>query len=143
MRQEVNIQRNHGFTLIELIVTMLILGILAVIASAKYLDLAGLAKAESTKAAVGAIRSVVIMQYAQNLTQGTQTYPASISNSNFADNLIPINKCNGQRAIAVVSSAPAGTTEDGTNGFWYMTSNGQVGAYASAAIAQCSNTSSF
>ena len=142
--------KNHkGFTLIELVVVMIILGILAVVAIPRFIDLTGQAKAEATKAALGAVRSTLSIVYGESAANANPSFPASLTADDFANKQLPINKCNGQNGIdstIASGSEPAGTATSATNGFWYVATGanaGRVGAYANASITPCSDTSGF
>jgi MSHA pilin protein MshA len=132
-----------GFTLIELIVVMVLLGILAVVAIPKFVDLTGVAKAEATKGALGAVRSTLAIKYAESAVSGTPAFPASLTAADFANNQLPVNKCNGLSGIGTVAAAPAGTATSASNGFWYIVATGQAGAYANSSISQCADTTNF
>ncbi|MEW5702603.1 MAG: prepilin-type N-terminal cleavage/methylation domain-containing protein [Candidatus Zixiibacteriota bacterium] len=65
-----------GFTLIELVIIIAVLGILAAVAIPRYVDMVGEAKASSCRGALGGLRSGISIYYANTaLTTGTATWP--------------------------------------------------------------------
>ena len=64
------LRNEKGFTLIELIMIIVILGILAAVAIPRYINLQADAQAANNIAYVGTMRSAIAMRFAQQLLRG-------------------------------------------------------------------------
>lgn len=130
MRRLRKSKNQAGFTLIEIIVVMVILGILSVVAVPKFVDLTTQAKIAASQSALGAVRSTLSIKYAENAASGSVAYPAALAATDFANNKLPMNKLTGNDAIGTVAAAPGGTATSATDGFWYIVATGEAGAYS-------------
>lgn len=66
-------KKQSGFTLIELVVVMVILGILAAVALPKFFNMTGQARVAKMNGAVGAVQSSITLAHAKWLAAGAPT----------------------------------------------------------------------
>ena len=81
-------RNEKGFTLIEIIAVLVILGILAAIAIPKYMDLQGEARSKAVQGAISALQSTASMNYAQGLLANPATATATTCTTCDAANTI-------------------------------------------------------
>ncbi len=127
-----SLSNQKGFSLIELVIIIVILGILAAVAIPKYQDITSEAKDASARAALGGIRSGVMIFYAnQAVTTGTATWP-TLSQLETAGTVmeqgIPKNpyQATANAPDSIVTGVTKGTIV-GTRGGWaYKASTGEL-----------------
>ncbi|MBL0709635.1 MAG: type II secretion system protein [Colwellia sp.] len=90
--------KSRGFTLIELVVVIVILGILAVTAAPKFINLSSDAKRATLKAVKGSYDSAVGMIYGKSLIQGVETLESSTV---YLGDVVPGDPSNPSNYIAV------------------------------------------
>lgn len=114
-------KRNAGFTLIELIIVIVILGVLAVTAAPKFMNMQNDARVATVNAMKGAVKSASSMVYSKAIIKGVEKSETSSS--------VTID---GSARVDTVYGYPAGTSKgitaivDATNWTPDYTINGTV-----------------
>lgn len=114
-----------GFTLIELVIVIVILGILAAVAIPKYEDMREQARVATLKGQLGAIRSAIAIQYARNALNGSATFP-TLDGTIFADGRVPKEPVNNSLAVKATPGI------DNAGGWQYNSTTGIVKANMNA-----------
>ncbi|MCA8989387.1 MAG: prepilin-type N-terminal cleavage/methylation domain-containing protein [Planctomycetaceae bacterium] len=119
-------RKRAGFSLIELVVVVLVMGILAAVAGPKMFDTASDARLSGTKQSLSVVRDAIELYRAQN-----GAYPSSANSAAFQTDMstylrgtfpqVQVGANKGSNAIRIHSGSP---TPSGTEGWAYDTSTG-------------------
>lgn len=139
-------RRFGGFTLVEILIVVLILGILAAIVIPKFTNASAEAKRSSLLSSLNTVRGQIELYMLQHgdqppaLSGSDWTAMTDLSTFNSQQTgpylqAVPINHLNGYSDVATVASDQVGgASVSGTNiGFVYNTSNGKLWATNTAA----------
>ncbi len=128
----------RGFTLIEIVIIIVVLGILSTFAVAKYQDLVLDAKKGACRGALGGLRSGINTYYTQRIVRaGAAQFPAIDSLRRVGcvmDFKIPPNPFQANAPDSIVTGVTRGVVV-GTRGGWaYKASTGEVWANTATSI---------
>jgi type II secretory pathway pseudopilin PulG len=137
-----------GFTLVELVLIIVVLGIMATIAIAKYQDLATDAKTSACKAALGGLRGGISTWYSKQVVAGQTVALWPPIDTLRAVNKVVINQIPpnpfqlpDHAPDSIVTGVTRGVTV-GTRGGWaYIAATGEIWANTNTAIGSSSGCS--
>lgn len=119
------LRSESGFTLIELVIVIVILGILASVAIPKYEDMREQARAATLKGQVGSIRSALSIQYARTALTSAPAFPV-LNGTIFADGNVPKEPVMNSNAVKTTAGV------DNAGGWQYTQASGMVKANLNA-----------
>jgi general secretion pathway protein G len=135
MRQKTNRNRN-GFTLVELVVVVLIIGIIAAVAAPRMFDTAGDARQNSTRQSLTVLRNSIELYKSQN-----STYPPAatlaIALKPYLKGTFPAVQigANQNANVAASSQNPIAAPESGGAGWAYNATTGDISVNDNSYIA--------
>ena len=130
-------QDQAGFTLIELVIIIVVLGILAAVAIPRYAEMVGEARESACKGALGGLRSAISIYYANEaLRTGAADWPPMDSIRTVGvvmEQSIPKNPYQSDDSApdSIVTGVTKGTTVGARGGWAYNPTTGEIWANTS------------
>ena len=121
---------DKGFTLIELVIIIVVLGIIAAVAIPKYQNIAAEAKASSCKASLGTLRSGISIWYANQAVKGDDpSYPpldSLITIGVVMEHEIPANPYQQYAPTVIIEGKEKGEVVEEKGGWAYNPKTGEI-----------------
>ncbi|MDD3014125.1 MAG: prepilin-type N-terminal cleavage/methylation domain-containing protein [Candidatus Gastranaerophilales bacterium] len=117
-----------GFTLLELLIVVVIIGVLALIAAPSLLNAADQAKEGTVKANVSAAASSITSRFALKTSEAATTVASTIATQLNTDNKNPFDEANDAFSTTAVTEGTVNLTGDDTNGYITITGYGKDAA---------------
>lgn len=121
-----------GFSLVELVVVILIMGVLAAVAAPKMFDTAETARTNGTKQSLAVIRDALELYKSQNDGYPLTAAALETGLSTYIKGSFPKNSHNDLNTIEEVTTTP--TVATGSSGWFYNTTDGTIKANHSLVI---------
>ena len=129
-------RRHTGFTLVELVIVVLVLGIITAVAAPKMFDTANDARDSATRQSLTVLRDSIELHRAQN---GAYPTAAAITTAlvPFLQGPFPAPQSGANQTATVVAStqAPIVAPEAGTDGWAYNQTTGEIRVNDAALVA--------
>ena len=119
--------RQSGFTLVELITVILVLGVLAAVAIPRYADLQGKARESKVRAVAGSIKAAASLARAQALSSGVNCASATGTTVSLEGRSIALNHCQPQSLTGLTAGILGAANVESDSGWTITMATGTAG----------------